>query len=408
MGGRDGGEGVMATDSQYIPILKAKASELRALGDHFTRLQGNPLEEYDPQAPLEFQPLFELVDVPTDPTTDSFKYTPEEYIDLAISRRIGRHWPPCQPYFLDTSFVAATHHQLPNNQHFVQAAFAAARHCGIPVPVVNTWNWANTIGPSPAAQAYAASLSEVIEQGDVGCCIRLSSRIVNEAEDDQIIALMGRLLTALSVDPDEVDLIIDCGCIDPADGVRVLARTCRDVISALQTGGADDINAYRSVHTAASSFPRYNRSFNEGLNRITRPEWYGWLNLRVDRRVRRVRTPGYGDYGPDNPQHPDAGFDPRYMTSYAVVRYTTGSGYLVARGSRERNNQQYESLTRQIAGDHDFEGEDFSDGDRRIYEASQGPGHGEQGHGDAGMWRRAGVNHHLALVLDDLASLGGS
>jgi hypothetical protein len=85
------------------------------------------------------------------------------------------------------------------------------------------------------------------------------------------------------------------------------------------------------------------------------------------------------------------------------LRYTTDEDWLVF---KERNVirhgfDQFNSICRTLVGRREFKGAGYSAGDTAI-SACAVPGSSS---GNAMTWRRIGTNHHLTLVVDQLASL---
>jgi hypothetical protein len=91
------------------------------------------------------------------------------------------------------------------------------------------------------------------------------------------------------------------------------------------------------------------------------------------------------------------------MTMSANIRYTVKDGFLVFRGYSVKKHRwsQTRDLAQQVVKHPEYYGKDFSYGDEYIYKCSLG----EEGTGNAEIWRRIGANHHLTLVTHDLSNL---
>jgi hypothetical protein len=87
----------------------------------------------------------------------------------------------------------------------------------------------------------------------------------------------------------------------------------------------------------------------------------------------------------------------------ANIRYTEAEQWLVLRGRSiaRFGFEQYHALSAFLIRHQAFRGRDFSWGDGYIFECA-----GEvETSGNASTWRRVGTSHHLAVVLNQLASL---
>jgi hypothetical protein len=117
-------------------------------------------------------------------------------------------------------------------------------------------------------------------------------------------------------------------------------------------------------------------------------------------------VPTFGDYNADSPEHLDA--DPRVLRPAASIRYTSNDYWLIVRGRALRGPNaagfgQYSQLAAELVARPEFRGRAFSAGDAKIDDCAHQIG----GTGNLTTWRFVAVNHHLAHVLDSIATTGG-
>lgn len=133
---------------------------------------------------------------------------------------------------------------------------------------------------------------------------------------------------------------------------------------------------------------------------LPRSEWVMWKLIRES----RGRQMSFGDYAV---QSVDAlsSFNPLYMQTSAQMRYTVSNAWFVVRGSSTRTGgfKQSHELARIITEHNEFSGRDFSAGDAWIADCAAL----ETTSGNATTWRNVTTNHHLVMVLRQLANLRG-
>jgi hypothetical protein len=134
---------------------------------------------------------------------------------------------------------------------------------------------------------------------------------------------------------------------------------------------------------------------------LPRREWELWKTLQ--------RRPGilprhdliFGDYAITHPVPKE--LDPRTMRMSASIRYTTRDNWLVVKGRnvRQYGFEQYFELCKELVQRPEYEGRDFSWGDKYISDCADGM----TGPGNATTWRKVGTNHHLTRVMREIANL---
>jgi hypothetical protein len=142
------------------------------------------------------------------------------------------------------------------------------------------------------------------------------------------------------------------------------------------------------IHKDENIIPRYDWSLFEAINRKIQQEEFS-------------RKLNYGDYGIVNPEYFE--FDPTKMSSSANIKYTIDKDWLVIKGNsiKKSGNAQYFAQAKEIAGSTHFLGKTFSEGDLYIYNCAQG----RENAGNPNTWNWVANNHHFTKVVTDLFAI---
>jgi hypothetical protein len=159
---------------------------------------------------------------------------------------------------------------------------------------------------------------------------------------------------------------------------------------------------WRRIILAATSFPEDLSDVDaQTISTLPRHEWELWKTLqrRPDSLPRRDII--YGDYAIAHPVTPD--IDPRVMRMSANIRYTATDTWLIVKGKnvRQYGFDQYFDLCKTLVKRLEYMGSEFSWGDRYIADCAEGI----VGPGNATTWRKVGNNHHITLLVKELATL---
>jgi hypothetical protein len=127
---------------------------------------------------------------------------------------------------------------------------------------------------------------------------------------------------------------------------------------------------------------------------------FDWLNY-----CRYAKAGGSGAYGDYTIQHPVwEEREGKGLNFSASIRYTGLADWVIARGESVRSDagfSQYLANAQILTFHSEFRGDSFSGGDKYIAEMSRQTRHT----GGAKEWLTAGINHHIALVLYQLAHI---
>jgi len=340
--------------NHYVPVLKGKRGEFPA----FQRLKDK----------TRLTPLFEHV-----PSQASADYIPSKMESV---------WPASQPYFID--MVYADDEDWPEDnaeQHPLSLAFSrATNQHAIPVT-----------GPT-RSQGYQAATRHIVASQGKGYAIRLG---IEDLDDEETMTRwLDSIVDFLDVDRSEVDILLD---LDTTAGqsAAVVTRTCITLVSMFPY-----LTEWRTLTVLMGGFPAGLSPLTRGWNLLPRSDWQGWLGL-VTRPRGLARLPTYGDYTIANPDLPPTGL----ATILAQIRYTTPTDFLVYKGHNARTYgyDQFFDICAELVQRPEYSGADFSYGDQQI--AAKAAREGSCG--NAETWRQIGVNHHVEMVLDQLANRRG-
>ena len=356
----------MFDHKHYVPILKAKAGELLAIRDLTAATR------------KLFTPLFEI-QLPTwDFEEKKLTKSIQDQLDRS-AERIAKAWSGEGPTFIDT--ILLENDQLGNGDHPLEHILQVLDSLGVEsISVVY-------LGSSAKAVACAA---KHVAANHRGACLRLT---IEDIDTDSLEADIKELLEALSIEPKDVDLLLDLEAFSPSEHARVLlsARVSLQSIPYLTD--------WRTLTLAGTSFPVNLSPFAADTeNSIPRTELIVWDTLVRSNRI--ARKPAFSDYGI---QHPElAELDPRIITMSASIRYAADDHWVIVRGRsvRKKGWAQYNSLSKKLAARSEFSGNTHCWGCNYVKDCAAGA----VSHGNATTWRRVGTAHHVTLVAEQIAN----
>ncbi len=173
-----------------------------------------------------------------------------------------------------------------------------------------------------------------------------------------------------------------------------------------------EISDYENVILAGGAFPKDMSQFkkDEANNNHARSDWISWSSHIHNKGVNRM--PSFADY---TIRHPIYNAVTMKFRSTATIKYALSDKWNIYKGTVGAfdNCLANASLLRTTA---DFYGSGFSAGDRYIdekglyfpkymEEINKQTGKKVGGTGNAEQWICAGINHHIAVVVDQLANL---
>ena len=95
--------------------------------------------------------------------------------------------------------------------------------------------------------------------------------------------------------------------------------------------------------------------------------------------------------------------DMRFVKPKASLRYTIDGAFLIVKGRNVRDYKygQYRTMCEEVINSVHYKGETFSTGDKYIYECALGT----ESTGQLTTWRWVGTNHHIELLVEDIANM---
>ena len=344
----------------YVPVLKAKRAEKRALSLLSPNLRPHVV------------PLLEIVERTVKPTVD-------KHLDTVFSNLAGSLYGYSR-CLLDLREIAPDGAQAASN------AFIRAANAGIPfTPVTGI---SRTVD---VALAVAMSSTR-------GVGLRLTRQ---ELESGGLAGKLSSFLISNGLMPESVDLVIDLGPVEElvTAGVAALARAFLAEIP--------HKSRWRTFTVVGCSFPLSMGVVNRNSSaRIQRSEWLAWRESLYRQRASLERLPTFSDCVIQHPAGVE-GFDPRFMQASATIRYASADDWLLVKGEGTKSNPsrfQFPQLATQLvygALQSAFVGSPHCAGCKAAKNAADG----KDGYGSPEVWRWIGTVHHVTAVVQDLSSL---
>jgi hypothetical protein len=350
----------------YVPCLTWKQGEYQAL----LRLQRD--------ARTSIIPLIDIPEIGWDFETETEAKTIDEHLAkfaTRLSQKWGDRWA-----FVDLKLIAPGE-RMRDGRHPLEFVFDSLRResaLGVPVTGLNR------------DSGYQMAVAKTIRRDNSGACVRLS---IEDATSTELSGNLSALLTKLSVQAEDVHLILDLEApnFEPLDAFTAMVKS---VIARLPV-----LNRWRTWTICATSFPQNMGQLKIGPQIIKRFEWLFYKKLVQT--LGSLRKPTFGDYAI---AHPDpVRIDMRLVKPAASIRYTVNDGWFVVKGTNVRDNgtAQYRKHCALLLASGLYSGAAFSTADayiRRCALRRVKPG-------GLTTWRWVGTNHHIEKTVADLASL---
>ncbi len=241
---------------------------------------------------------------------------------------------------------------------------------------------------------HLEATSETLSWGRNQVSIRLRRA---ELQNPSLLeAELRRVAEIIQVDFRQVDLLLDFGPILKSEA-GTIKNEAEAAIPMLP-----EIDEWHSLTLCSGAFPTtVSPDVKPGESgTIERREWKLWSTLTAGGQLPRL--PAFGDYGVASPEWL-RGFDPEIMDPAAKIVYAREVDWLVVRGRslKKKGHDQYRALAAQVVNSGSFRGSTHCWGDNRIAECAQG----RAGTGNLQTWVTVATNHHLGVVVQQLASL---
>lgn len=360
----------MHIEPLYIPILKGKAGELKALA------------ELSPDIQSRILPVIEVPEIDWDYDNDRPKVSLEEHVD-GEPEKLRKAWASDAPVLVDPLWV--DQNDLPNTAEVIRDYLEQCASVGLNVIPVT--------GPGRTA-GYQYVLKEFLSEHGGGLALRVTP---GDLDPDPGAAILDAL-KFYELQPSAVHLIMDMGSLQEGT-----ANMTSLAVSALLST-IPHLGQWATLSVAGSAFPEtlsdVGRDSQESLERT---EWLVWERLRA-RQGTNSRLPLFGDYAI---AHPGAGpqVAPWMLKMSAHIRYTTERDWLIIKGKVIAKSEapQQPDLCRILVRRPDYAGPGFSWGDGYISDCAED----DEGPGNPMTWRAVGTSHHITMVVRQIATVLG-
>jgi hypothetical protein len=240
----------------------------------------------------------------------------------------------------------------------------------------------------------AKRLSEV---SSAGAAIRILEGELSSSVVDGGTAINARLsdiLSTLSVDRSEVDLIIDLGAMSWRSSLDLYVNGLLAAVPLIE-----EVKAFRYVVIVGSSAPAMNNVAKFDMVAVPRTEFGVFTSFSSrDKSGARLAFGDYVGFAPDLP----AG---EARTKHPALRYSREEDLAIVRREAERGAgfSIFTAVCEFIVAQPWYKGSDYSWGDFYINEVAAGRTSASGGGSTA--WRAAAVNHHITITAQQLAML---
>lgn len=247
------------------------------------------------------------------------------------------------------------------------------------LPVVSTDMSATTLG----------LIRGIVSQDQLGVGLRLT--LVDLMHPDKVARSMA-MLNAVGCSLGEVDLLVDL----EAPNYDPILPFANALVMQFQSFGIMD--QFRNFALIGTGFPESMANIATGASSIPRRHWVLYKSLAAALGP-SGRLPNFGDY---TITHPDfVAMDMRLVKPAGKVIYAAADSWHIEKGGafRDDRDQMYGHFEA-IIKLADFKGAAYSFGDRYISQCAAR----SAGTSNLTRWKHVGINHHMTVVLDDLAS----
>ncbi|MBU1181589.1 MAG: beta family protein [Proteobacteria bacterium] len=360
----------MFNSRHYVPILKWKRAEQGAL------------KELEEKHKKYITPLIQFV-MP--------KYQPQDKLESVVAKfekqlpeipgRIVEIWGKA-PIFIDSSLLFTTQLKAKSLNTISRDGH---RFGAVLIPIIHINDELH----------LKKSVWSVARKTKSGLCVRL---ICSDFSDmPRLGDKIAELLSSSGLAERDIDLLIDIKEIEETDGkFAKYIKLSQDIPNLLK---------WRTVTFASGSFPEdLSRCKLDEENLIPRVGWKNWKEQVSGNALKR--KPTFADYTIQYPIYKES---LQFYHPTTSIKYTLENEWWALKG-RKHKFDIYLANANLLAKDTRFYGSNFSSGDKyisdkarhfNVYIKNKSIG----GTGSTETWLRAGINHHLALVAHQVATL---
>jgi len=379
----------MFDSKHYIPILKWKSAEIRALRDlsdedkkHITPLVelvmpkvSSPFKDKDKKIKKSSHEISAEVVL-------KFKNKKRNKIPEEILNSWGR-----RPIFVDFSLLHESQQTTQLKVESINKIIPSCANLGLNlIPVIN-------LNDEGEIKQTASILSN---KYSTGLCLRVTSADLEEIE--QLSQKIEHFLKTYDMVENNIDLLIDIKCIDKEN-----SHYLRYVN---QSQKVQNLIEWRNLIFASGAFPEDLQGCKFGEETyIPRSDWKSWLRYIYNKKLERDLT--FADYTIRNPIHKEAD---QFRAPTTSIRYTIDNDWMIMKGKRYQFGLYLANAQLLVEESGHYSGRGFSAGDLYVDEkAKHCPKYMKnnklKGTGNSEDWLYAGISHHLVLTARQVANL---
>lgn len=210
---------------------------------------------------------------------------------------------------------------------------------------------------------------------------------INENDDDLILAEVSDMISNFGLTRESVDLIIDL--VDISSGaVQAKMRVLNTLISYFGTN-------FRNTIVLSGAIPSNLQEYvgTEEETELPRYDWQLWQRARSHPNTSHVL---FGDYTTIPCEFREVPFQ-----GAPKIKYTLDNSWFIIKGYRPRGrDKQRQQQSQRIINLDTYRGQNYSFGDRRIYECANG----DWGPGNPTNWVTNDVSQHITYVTSQVSA----
>ncbi|MCP6718555.1 MAG: beta family protein [Patescibacteria group bacterium] len=360
----------------YVPILKWKRAEqgaLKALTEEH-RKYITPLVQF---VMPRHEPGEELEDV----IAEFEKQAPQK------AKKVIEIWG-YDPIFVDISLLLTTPLQVESLNTILRTGYKLG---GNFIPVIY-------LNDDQEIKKIACTLAK---ENKSGVCLRLTCSNFDFPDLTKLNQDIITFLSSSGLKEKDINLLVDI------KKTKESGNKCAKYLNLSQR--IPNLLKWRTFTFASGSFPEnLSECKIDEDNFIARIDWKNWKNYVDNKKLRR--KPAFADY---TIQHPIYREDYQFFPPTTSIKYTLENEWLIMKGKKQKFDKYLASAALLVKTEK-FYGESFSEGDKYIvekanhypkYMKAKDRGQDIKGTGSTETWLRTGINHHLALVANQIANL---
>lgn len=362
----------------YVPVLKTKSGELKALA------------KLDPEIKELITPFLDIhkyvyVEVKTKKPGKKApkRKTTDEHLQ-GIVDNILKYWGQGQRFFIDAHDINLTE-RLTNGLHPVSFVLNSL--------ITNKLNPIVCIGLD-RDDAYYEAVKKLGESIDV--CLRIHKDDLNDL--DSLKESISNVMKKVNRQNEQLVLLLDFRHIGNED-LKQLHNIVLDFSQSM------DLRKWKEFIVCAGSFPEDMTDVKkDSIATIERKEIEFWKMLSIGEES-LYRKPIFSDY---TIVHPDKQELTTVVTNAAAkIRYTQEDHWRVFRGSSIKLGKkfaQFHDLAKLVATSNEYMGEEYCSGNAYISKCAAK----KVGTGNLTTWIEVDVNNHITLTAEQFAILHDS